>query len=123
MAVVRYKSETPLSGLPTIVWHEHKRSQQAVGLRNCLTDEGRSLGTGLHEQVPSRNSELAAPFLKSFILRSGLRSGSEASSRRGCRYITTDQVREANEVPMTADHAKPSRITLQQCSTKKARTP
>src|SRR5262249_17918898 len=61
---------------------------------------------GLQEKVPSRNSELAAPLLKSFILRSGLRSGSEASSRRGCRYITTDQVREANEVPMTADHAK-----------------
>ena len=33
--------------------HEHKRSQQAVGVRNCLTDEGRPLGTGLQEQVPN----------------------------------------------------------------------
>src|SRR4030095_2560639 len=46
------------------------------------------------------------PPLESSILRSGLRSGSEASSWRGWRYAATDQVPEANEVTMTADHAK-----------------
>ena len=33
--------------------HEHNRSQQAVGVRNCLTDEGGPLGTDLQEQVPN----------------------------------------------------------------------
>jgi hypothetical protein len=47
-------------GLPTIVCHEHKRSQQAVGVRNCLTDEGRPLGTGLQEQVPNHLRRLWA---------------------------------------------------------------
>ena len=41
------------SGLPTIVCHEHNDNQRAVGVRNCLTDEGRPLGTGLQEQVPN----------------------------------------------------------------------
>jgi hypothetical protein len=36
-----------------IVCQEHKDSQQGVGVRNCLTDEGRPLGTGLEEQVPN----------------------------------------------------------------------
>jgi len=27
--------------------------REAVGERNCLTDEGRPLGTGLQEQVPN----------------------------------------------------------------------
>jgi hypothetical protein len=35
------------------VCHEHDRSQQAVGVRNCLTDEGGPLGTGLQERVPN----------------------------------------------------------------------
>jgi hypothetical protein len=39
--------------IPTTVCHEHKGSQQAVGVRNCLTDEGRPLGIGLQEQVPN----------------------------------------------------------------------
>jgi len=34
-----------------IVCHKHNRSQQAVGVRDCLTDEGRPLGTGLQERV------------------------------------------------------------------------
>ena len=46
--------------LPAIVCHEHKRSQQAVGVRNCLTDEGRPLGTGLQEQVPNHLRRLWA---------------------------------------------------------------
>jgi hypothetical protein len=40
-------------GLPTIVCHERNDSQRAVGVRNCLTDEGRPLGIGLQEQVPN----------------------------------------------------------------------
>src|SRR6516225_4417705 len=35
------------------VCHEHKSSEPAVGVRNCSTDEGRPLGTGLQEQVPN----------------------------------------------------------------------
>jgi len=42
-----------LSEIPTIVCHEHNDSQRAVGVRNCLTDEGRPLGIGLQERVPN----------------------------------------------------------------------
>jgi hypothetical protein len=40
-------------GLPTIVRHERERPEGRV-VRNCLTDEGRPLGTGLQGQVPNR---------------------------------------------------------------------
>ena len=36
----------------TTVCHEHK--ERKLDVRNCLTDEGRPLGTGLQEQVPNR---------------------------------------------------------------------
>jgi hypothetical protein len=39
-------------GLPTIVRHERERPEGRV-VRNCLTDEGRPLGTGLQGQVPN----------------------------------------------------------------------
>jgi hypothetical protein len=42
-----------LSDIPTTVCHEHNDSQRAVGVRNCLTDEGRPLGIGLQERVPN----------------------------------------------------------------------
>jgi hypothetical protein len=41
-----------LSGLPTIVCHECERPRGRV-VRNCLTDEGGPLGTGLQKQVPN----------------------------------------------------------------------
>jgi hypothetical protein len=40
-------------GFLTTVCHERNDSQRAVGVRNCLTDEGRPLGIGLQEQVPN----------------------------------------------------------------------
>jgi len=40
-------------GKRVMVCHEHKRSQQAVGVRNCLIDEGGPLGIGLQELVPN----------------------------------------------------------------------
>ena len=42
-----------LSDIPTLACHEHNDSQRAVGVRNCLTDEGRPLGIGLQERVPN----------------------------------------------------------------------
>src|SRR6266849_5450425 len=41
-----------ISGLPVIVRHERERLRGRV-VRNCLTDEGRPLGTGLQERVPN----------------------------------------------------------------------
>jgi hypothetical protein len=35
-----------------IVCHEHK-GPKGPAVRNCFTDEGRPLGTGLQEQVPN----------------------------------------------------------------------
>src|ERR1700687_3890439 len=40
------------AGLPVIVRHERERLRGRV-VRNCLTDEGRPLGTGLQERVPN----------------------------------------------------------------------
>jgi hypothetical protein len=40
------------SGLPVIVRHERERPRGRV-VRNCLTDEGGPLGTGLQERVPN----------------------------------------------------------------------
>jgi hypothetical protein len=51
--VIALETHIHFDGIPTIVCHEHKRSQRAVGVRNCLTDEGRPLGIGLQEQVPN----------------------------------------------------------------------
>jgi len=48
-----------MSGLPTIVCHECERPRGQV-VRNCLTDEGRPLETGLQEQVSNRLSTAVA---------------------------------------------------------------
>ena len=40
-----------------IVRHERKRPK-GPAVRNCLTDEGRPLGTGLQEQVPNHLQRL-----------------------------------------------------------------
>jgi len=36
-----------------IVRHERGEGRKGLEVRNCLTDEGRPLGTGLQEQVPN----------------------------------------------------------------------
>ena len=41
-----------MSGLPATVRHERERPWGQVA-RNCLSDEGRPIGTGLQEQVPN----------------------------------------------------------------------
>ena len=47
-------------GFTTIVCNEHSKRPQGEEVRNCLTDEGRPLGTGLQEQVPNHLRRLWA---------------------------------------------------------------
>ena len=44
--------DSGLRGMPTTVRHERK-GPKGLNVCNCLTDEGRPLGTGLQEQVPN----------------------------------------------------------------------
>ena len=44
--------DSGLRGTPTTVRHERK-GPKGLNVCNCLTDEGRPLGTGLQEQVPN----------------------------------------------------------------------
>jgi len=39
--------------MPTMVRHERREGRKGLDVCNCLIDEGRSLGTGLQEQVPN----------------------------------------------------------------------
>jgi hypothetical protein len=78
-----------------IVRHEHEDSRKAAGVRNCLTDEGRSLGTGLQEQVPNHLRRLWTKAMVVSTEGKGLgrtRSGNwQEEDRKG----TTDDVSKA----------------------------
>ncbi len=81
--------------MPMIVRHEHEDSRKAVGVRNCLTDEGRPLGTGLQEQVPNHLRRLWSKAMVVSAEGKGLgrtRSGDwQEEDRKG----TTDDVSKA----------------------------
>jgi len=50
----------PIYGIAVIVCHEHSKQPKAEEVRNCSTDEGRPLGTGLQEQVPNHLRRLCS---------------------------------------------------------------
>ena len=80
------------SGIPTTLCHEHKDSRTSFCVRNCLNDEGRSLGIGLQEQVPNHLRRL---WSKAMVVKRGRkRSGITASGDRQeeDRKETTDEV-------------------------------
>ncbi len=78
-----------------IVCHEHKGPKEGPVVRNCLTDEGGPLGTGLQEQVPNHLGRLWSKAMVVSTEGKGLgrtRSGNrQAEDRKG----TTDDVSKA----------------------------
>jgi hypothetical protein len=77
------------------VCHEHEDSRKAVGVRNCLTDEGRPLGVGLQEQASNHLRRLWSKAMVVSTEGKGLgrtRSGDwQEEDRKG----TTDDVSKA----------------------------
>ena len=51
-ALIPHRSSGHFSEQAVIVRHEHEGGR-VPNVRNCLTDEGRSLGIGLLEQIPN----------------------------------------------------------------------
>jgi hypothetical protein len=82
--------------MPVIVCHEHKGSQQAVGVRNCLTDEGRPLGTGLQERVPNHLRRLWSKALVVNAEGKGLEITGSGDRQEEDRKGTTAEVSKAN---------------------------
>jgi len=77
------------------VRHERGEGRKGLEVRNCLTDEGRPLGTGLQEQVPNHLRRL---WSKAMVVSTGgkgperTRSGGwQEEDRKG----TTDDVSKA----------------------------
>jgi hypothetical protein len=77
------------------VRHERREGRKGLEVCNCSTDEGRSLGTGLQEQVPNHLRRL---WSKAMVVSTGgkglerTRSGGwQEEDRKG----TTDHVSKA----------------------------
>ena len=83
------------SVIPTIVCHERKDGRKAEEVRNCLTDEGRPLGTGLQEQVPNHLRRLWSKAMVVNAEGKGLEITGSGDRQEEDRKGTTDEVSKA----------------------------
>jgi hypothetical protein len=78
----------------TIVRHERERLRGRV-VRNCLTDEGRPLGTGLQEQVSNHLRRLGSKALVVSTEGKGLARTKSGDRQEEDRKETTIEVSKA----------------------------
>jgi len=79
---------------PTIVRHERK-GPKGPNVCNCLTDEGRPLGTGLQEQVPNHLRRLWSKAMVVSAAGKGLERTRSGDWQKEDRKGTTDDVSKA----------------------------